>query len=302
MLYRPLGLFAQSSLKLDKIIRMTQNPAPFSHLDFLKLGGSLITRKAVPHTPRPEVLARLAQEIAAARRLQPERRLLLGHGSGSYGHVPARKYGTRLGVKTPEQWRGFTEVWRDANTLNRLVVDALLDAGLPAVSFPPSASVIARDGQVLTWDIAPIRAALEAGLLPVVQGDVIFDTVRGGTILSTEELFAHLAIRIHPARLLLAGIEPGVWSVYPPRIDRVSDAIIPEITPENLSVVLPALSGSQDTDVTGGMVSKVHQMLALVQALPDLEVRIFSGQQPGCLQEVLAGGYDGTRIRAASKL
>jgi len=205
-------------------------------------------------------------------------------------------------VQTPEQWQGFADVWRDANMLNRLVVDALRDAGLPVVSFPPSASVTARDGQVATWDIAPLWAALEAGLLPVVQGDVIFDTVRGGTILSTEELFAYLASQLHPARLLLAGIEPGVWLAYPPRLDRVSAGIVPEITPENFQTVLPALSGSLDTDVTGGMVSKVHQMLALVQELPGLEVRIFSGQQPGCLQEVLSGGCDGTRISASSTL
>jgi isopentenyl phosphate kinase len=281
---------------------MIQNIGSDPNLDFLKLGGSLITRKAVPRTPRPDVLARLAGEIAEDRRLHPERRLLLGHGSGSYGHVPARKFGTRQGVRTPEQWQGFAEVWRDANALNRLVVDALRAAGLPVVSFPPSASVTARDGQVIDWNIAPLQAALEAGLLPVIQGDAIFDSVRGGTILSTEELFVYLASRLHPARLLLAGSEPGVWSVYPPRLDRVSAGIVSQITPENFQTVLPALSGSQATDVTGGMASKVLQMLALVQELPGLEVRIFSGQQPGCLQEVLAGGCDGTRISAASTL
>ena len=281
---------------------MIQNPIPGSSLDFLKLGGSLITRKAVPRTPRPEVIDRLAQEIAQAMHFHPERRLLLGHGSGSYGHVPARKYGTRQGVQTPEQWQGFAEVWRDANTLNRLVVDALRDAGLPVIAFPPSASVTAQDGQVITWNVAPLQAALEAGLLPVVQGDVIFDTARGGTILSTEELFVHLARQLHPSRLLLAGIEPGVWPIYPPRLDEVSDGIVPEITPENFQSVLPALSGSQDADVTGGMASKVRQMLALVQELPGLEVRIFSGQQPDCLRGVLSGGMEGTKISASSTL
>jgi isopentenyl phosphate kinase len=167
------------------------------------------------------------------------------------------------------------------------------------VSFPPSASVTARDGQVVAWDIAPLRAALEAGLLPVVQGDVIFDTVRGGTILSTEELFAHLARHLHPALLLLAGIEPGVWPVYPPP---AGAGIIPEITPLNYTEVLPALGGSQATDVTGGMASKVRQMLALVEDLPGLKVLVFSGQQPGTVRDVLLGVNEGTRIRASSTL
>jgi isopentenyl phosphate kinase len=271
--------------------------APSSNLPaqliFLKLGGSLITDKSVPRTPRLEVLRRLVQEIAEARGANPALSLLLGHGSGSFGHVPARQYGTRQGVRTSEQWRGFAEVWREANALNRLVVDALYEAGLPVVSFPPSASVTARDGQVAAWDITPLRAALEAGLLPVVQGDVIFDTIRGGAILSTEEIFEHLARHLHPARLLLAGIEPGVWKIHPP----LSDMIYSEITPENLAEVLPALGGSQTTDVTGGMASKVGQMLALVQALPGLEVLIFSGLKPGLVREALLGGMEGTKIR-----
>jgi len=293
---------------------------------FLKLGGSLITEKTVPRTPRPEVLRRLAQEIAEARQANPGLRLLLGHGSGSFGHVPARQYGTRQGVRTPGQWRGFAEVWREANALNRLVVDALQEAGLPVVAFPPSASVTARAGQVAAWDLAPLRAALEAGLLPVVQGDVIFDTVRGGTILSTEEIFEHLARHLRPTRLLLAGIEPGVWKVYPPlspdSVEKsrnqgvlggvgagpgpaptqdipifASSGIIREITPENYTEVLPILGGSQATDVTGGMASKVRQMLALVQALPGLEVLIFSGLKTGLVREALLGGMEGTKIR-----
>ena len=71
-----------------------------SKLVFLKLGGSLITVKDQPHTPRLDVIERLAQEIAAARSADPGLQILLGHGSGSYGHVPASQFHTRQGVKT----------------------------------------------------------------------------------------------------------------------------------------------------------------------------------------------------------
>jgi isopentenyl phosphate kinase len=267
-------------------------------LFFLKLGGSLITEKAVPSTPRREVLARLAGEIAEALAERPDLRLIVGHGSGSFGHVPARQYDTRQGVHTTEQWRGFAEVWREANALNRLVIDALLTAGLPVVSFPPSASVTACDGRVANWDTAPLCAALEAGLLPVVQGDVIFDTARGGTILSTEELFVHLVSRLHPARLLLAGIEPGVWKIYPSPSRNVRAGSEPTPATQNTPIsdmIFPEISLA--TDVTGGMASKVRQMLALVQELPELEVLIFSGQKPGLVREALLGAMEGTKIR-----
>lgn len=276
---------------------MVKKSRLITQLTFLKLGGSLITEKTVPRTPRPEVLTRLAQEIAEARDVNPALRLLLGHGSGSFGHMLASQYATRQGVNTPEQWRGFAEVWWDAASLNRLVVEALREAGLPAISFPPSASVTACDGQVGAWEFGPICAALNAGLLPVVQGDVIFDTVRGGTILSTEELFAHLARHLKPSRLLLAGNEPGVWKESPDPAAVTSIEIIPEITPTNFIEILPTLGGSQATDVTGGMASKVKLMLALVHDLPGLEVMIFSGKQPGLVQRALLGENEGTKIR-----
>jgi len=268
-------------------------PKPIS-LQFLKLGGSLITDKNVPRTPKTSAIHRLAHEIAEAISQHPEMRLILGNGAGSFGHILAKKYNTHQGVHTPEAWRGFTEVWREAFELNRLVIDALHTAGLPAMTFPPSAGVIASDGQITSWDLAPIQAALEAGLLPVIHGDVVFDTQRGGTILSTEDLFAYLARHLHPQRILLAGLEEGVWADYP-----TCTQLILEITPRNINQVSSALGGSTAADVTGGMASKVWQSLTLVQELPNLEVLIFSGEAPGNVRQALLGARVGTTVKAS---
>ncbi len=262
-----------------------------SDLCFVKLGGSLITEKEKPHTPRPQIIARLATEIASVRQTNPDLQILLGHGSGSFGHVPARKYGTRQGVHSDEGWRGFAEVWKEANQLNRLVMDALAEAGLPAISFPPSASVWTDGGQVRNWNLQPLQAALQAGLLPVVFGDVVFDDQRGGAILSTEDLFRHLAQKFRPARILLAGIEPGVWADYP-----ACTRYLPEITPESFEDVRQSLGGSAAVDVTGGMLSKVEQSLDIVTALPGLEVLIFTGEKAGNLEYALQGQRLGTCI------
>ncbi len=260
---------------------------------FLKLGGSLITDKSRPRTPRLGVLRRLVEEIAAARQANPGLRLILGHGSGSFGHVSASKFGTRQGVRTPQEWIGFVEVWRDAAALNHLVMGALADARIPAMSFPPSASVIAVDGKVAAWDIAPLSYALDAGLLPVVFGDVVFDRALGGTILSTEDIFTHLARYLYPERLLLAGHEPGVWADYP-----ACTQLLSEITPQSLAELGGVLGGSVATDVTGGMTSKVHQSLELAMEVPGLEVNIFSGEQAGLLARALSGERVGTVIHA----
>ena len=105
-------------------------------LQFLKLGGSLITDKSKPSTPFPDVISRLAAEIAAYVRNNPGDRLVIGHGSGSFGHIAGKKYNTRQGVYSPEQWLGFADVWMQASRLHRLVIEALVEAGTPCSWLP----------------------------------------------------------------------------------------------------------------------------------------------------------------------
>jgi isopentenyl phosphate kinase len=268
-------------------------PIPGEPLLFLKLGGSLITEKDHAHTARFNVLGRLAREISEARRDGWGRRLILGHGSGSFGHVPASRYNTRNGVHSSDEWTGFSEVWQEAAMLNHLVMQALQHVGLPAVAFPPSATLVAQDGHLQRWELGPLQMALQAGLLPVVYGDVVFDTQRGGTIFSTEDLFDHLARLLQPQSILLAGIEAGVWADYP-----TCTQLLDEIRPEFLKREGASLQASQFTDVTGGMRSKVRQSLDLVQAIPELEVWIFSGLEPGSVYRALCGQRSGTLIHA----
>jgi isopentenyl phosphate kinase len=265
-----------------------------SDLTFLKLGGSLITDKDRPRTARSDVLARLAGEIRGALADLPGLPLILGHGSGSFGHSAASRHGTRAGVRGQEGWRGFAEVWKDARALNQIVVEALESAGLPVIAFPPSAAVIARDGRAISWDLAPLRAALEAGLIPLINGDTIFDEQRGGTILSTEDLFFYLAHQLGPRRILLAGIEEGVWADFP-----VCSRMIDTITPETFAGYAAQIAGSASVDVTGGMLEKVRNMVDLAATQPNFEALIFSGARVGAVAGALAGSAPGTRIARA---
>lgn len=255
-------------------------------LVFLKLGGSLLTDKTQPQALRADVLARLAAEIAAALDQRPALRLLVGHGSGSFGHVVARRYGTRNGVRTAEEWRGYAETAHSAAELNRLVVDALWGAGVPALRIQPSASARCRDGELVSMDERPVIVALEHGLTPVVHGDVALDDVRGGTIVSTEQIFRWLAPRLRPERVLLVGEVAGVLTADP--ASGRPAQVIPEIYPDMLPDLAQVLGGSRGVDVTGGMVVKVQEMLALIAAIPSLRgVQVISGLVPGLVREVL---------------
>ncbi|GAB4487768.1 MAG: isopentenyl phosphate kinase [Anaerolineales bacterium] len=260
-------------------------------LIFLKLGGSLITDKTRPYTPRLDILSDLARQILTAKQARPELALVLGHGSGSFGHVAATKHGTRQGAQTPEQWSGFAEVWFQASALNRFVMETLREAGVPALALAPVSAVTAREGKVARWDLTPLKSALSAGLVPVVYGDVVFDEARGGTILSTEDLFEHLARELRPDRILLAGLEAAVWADFPQRRNRLE-----KITPASFDEVKAGVGQSHGADVTGGMNSKVRQMLDLVTEISGLTAQIFSGEQSGNIYQALVGENLGTLI------
>jgi isopentenyl phosphate kinase len=262
-------------------------------LQFLKLGGSLITDKDHPHTLRADILVRISSEIACYLTENPENQLVIGHGSGSFGHVPANEYGTKQGVKSQQEWLGFHKVWQEARALNLAVMQSLLDAGIPVVNFPASGSVTPSSAEIVAWNIEPIRSALGHGLTPVIYGDVAFDQALGGTILSTEDLFHHLALRLHPTRILLAGLEEGVWQDYP-----VCSMLAKEITPESYQPLAQAIQGSQSTDVTGGMLTKVGMMIELIRQNPKTRCQIFSGLPQSSIYNALMGDPIGTTIVA----
>ena len=71
-----------------------------------------------------------------------------------------------------------------------------------------------------------------------------------------------------------------------------------ELTRELFSQISQGVGGSRETDVTGGMLSKVEQMLKLTGEIPDLSIQIFSGEKPGNLKKALKGVHIGTIISA----
>ncbi|HWQ16202.1 MAG TPA: isopentenyl phosphate kinase [Roseiflexaceae bacterium] len=260
-------------------------------LTFVKLGGSVITDKTRPETPDLVAIARLAEELRAALDAEPTLRVILGHGSGSFGHVYARRYGVHLGLAPGGDWRGFALTAAAALRLNRHVVDALLAAGVPALALQPSASLRAAGGTLASWDTWALERALEHGLLPVVHGDVAFDTSQGSAIISTEQLLLHLAATpsLRPARIVLVG-EAGVFTADP-RLDPAA-VRIPRIDATNIERVLAGAGGSHGVDVTGGMRGKVELMWQLVRGAPGLRVQLI-GPEPGLLARALLGQAEG---------
>jgi isopentenyl phosphate kinase len=258
---------------------------------FLKLGGSLITDKDRPYTARLVVIKRIAIEINQAIKENPDLTVVLGHGSGSFGHTAAMESGFIEAISSEGQWLGFQNVWIAAHKLNNLVMEECRKTGLPVISFPPSSSISTNKRKIKEWNTYPIKSALDHKLIPVIFGDTIFDKSLGGIILSTEELFLFLIDQFVPDRIILAGKEPGVWSDFPEKKN-----LIPKITPENYDILNKRIATSQSIDVTGGMQKKVEIMLEAVSNHPNLSVEIITGDVPGNILKSLNGIKTGTTI------
>jgi isopentenyl phosphate kinase len=254
---------------------------------FIKFGGSVITDKQQQECADIDTIRRLAEELRQALDAARDLRVVVGHGSGSFGHIYAQKYGIHRGLAPDDDWMGFALTSGAARRLNRIVVDELLAAGIPALALQPSTTLLARGGRLVHWETGSLERALERRMVPVIHGDVAFDDVRGSAIISTEQLLAHLATlpTLRPARIVLVG-EAGVYTADP-RINPQAERIA-RIDRRNIANVLAGAGGSHGVDVTGGMRSKVELMWQLVQTVPGLQVYLI-GPKPGSLKRALLG-------------
>ncbi len=256
----------------------------------IKLGGSLVTDKNQARTFRKDATARIVRQIKQLFATQNNSQLIIGHGSGSFGHFEAQRHRTIAGVSSGEDWLGFTKVGEAALALSQLVLREFVEAGLPVVRFQPSTLITAANGQIAAMEISLIIRALKEGLIPLVHGDIAFDTCLGGTIASTESIFVHLAKSLPTSKIILLGEVDGVLA---------SDGhLIKDVTPRSLHRIRSSLSGSSGVDVTGGMLQKVEEMVSLVVRYPQLQVVIANGHRANVLVDLLQNGqHIGTRIR-----
>lgn len=262
----------------------------------LKLGGSLITDKRERETARLDVLGRLAAELRDALAREGSQPVVVAHGSGSFGHMAAS--GTPLAqrdrrdVGDPRALALAAARTQDAAArLHRVVVEALLDAGLPAFSLAPSSFLWRAAGELHGGSFEPLFGALDLGLLPVGYGDVVVDREAGASICSTEALLSFLVDRLaaegrRAQRVLWLGETDGVLDP--------DGKPMPQITEEEIETARRAARGSSGVDVTGGMRLRIDVAWSLAQrGVPSW---ILDGRQPGVLRDALGGSTRGTRV------
>lgn len=244
------------------------------NLTLVKLGGSVITDKSKPFTARTDVIRKLAKKIIKLKNKNTD--LVIGHGSGSFAHLPASKYQTQLGNITKNSVWGFCLTADAAIQINRIVISEFLKLKLKVASFAPMSFIYESK-----FIVDHIKKALDLGIIPVIYGDVILNKKQGFHINSGEATLDFLARK-------LKKYYKKITIVYYTDTNGVYDnngKTIPLITPTNFKNIKKYLTGSSKIDVTGGMIHKVKESLKLVQKL-DAEVYIMNGLGRGEITKI----------------
>jgi isopentenyl phosphate kinase len=257
-------------------------------LAIIKLGGSLITHKGGRRSIRRQVLDRLATELAEAA-TRGRRRILLGHGSGSFGHVVAAEHGVHAGRGGAA---GASATQAVARELHEAVLEALRRAGLAVWSNAPSSGVVTAAGRPASVAVEPLERALESGLLAVTYGDVVMDRTAGHAICSTETALLAYARRL---RARGADLRNAYWFGKTDGIYDGAGATIPRLPVARARLLRADVGGSADTDVTGGMRHRLDTAIAF--AALGVTSWVLDGTQDGALSAALAGkNTGGTRV------
>lgn len=248
-------------------------------ITILKVGGSVITDKSADDgAAKLNEIERIASEIADFNG-----KLIIVHGAGSFGHPQVK----RFGLTGKFDHAGSIITHMSVRELNTMFVKALNSAGVNALPVHPMACAISENSRIKSMFLEPIEEMLANGFVPVLHGDMVMDTELGTSVLSGDQIVPYLAIQMKASRIGIGSAEEGV-------LDNKNE-LIPQISNENFNEVKEYLGGSSNTDVTGGMLGKVLELLNLSEQSSSISY-IFNASNSGNISDFLKGKNIGTAI------
>ncbi len=213
--------------------------------------------------------------------------LLIVLGGGAHGHQAAKEYGfDDPSTSSRRLIAGIPMIHRNMTILSSTICDVLLNNGFPAVVIPPFCFVHMSNGEVTNYSLETIRLALAERFVVVTHGDVCFDSKRGAAILSGDRLVIILANELAADCVLVGTDVDGVFDDDPH--NNPDARLIPVINGStNNEFSLPHAGPSRSIDVTGGMGTKIQELLHLHN--PQTFAAVFNLTVPGRLKQLLAG-------------
>lgn len=225
----------------------------------LKLGGSVITDKGNPVTPRRQAIRSIAEALSGL-----DEPMIIVHGGGSYGHYWSVVYDihTKPGRYDP---RGVAIVKNSMVKLNDIVLDSLTEGGLRPYSLPPAA--LFRSDTIVAESAAEARDIAESGMTPVTYGDVLWRGDQTTYILSGDAIMGRLAHLLKPRLCIFATDVDGLYR------DLKDGRPVDVVDDHNFRI------SEVKMDVTGGMRRKVDEAAGIAGHVCD--VLFLNGNKPG---------------------
>jgi isopentenyl phosphate kinase len=244
----------------------------------IKLGGSVITDKTRENSFKQDIVDRLSVEFKKANK-----KSIIIHGAGSFGHIIAKKYNLNQGFESDDQLHGFSLTHAMVQKLNSLVMDSLHENGISAVSIPPHSILKLDDHEPYKINVSIFKDYLDLGFTPVTFGDVVLDKKLGFSICSGDLLIQLLTEHFQPDKAVFVIDVDGLFTSNP-KIDE--DAKLIEKVSLNelldLSTVL-----DPHADVTGGMGGKLDSIKKISEL--GIDTVLLNGNKPERLYKVLVG-------------
>ncbi|XP_034270121.1 uncharacterized protein LOC117663776 [Pantherophis guttatus] len=234
----------------------------------LKLGGSALTQKNQFETLKTESLRRAAILVSLLWEAG-ERRCIIVHGAGSFGHFQAKEFNVALGTSggsaaSDHLRQGLCLTRLSVTKLNHVVTEQLMNTGVPAVGISPFGTWQTKNKNVIKAGIDAVKNVLDAGYIPVLHGDCTLDLEQHCCILSGDTIIEVLAKTLSPKRVVFLTDVKGIYSCPPDTPGaRLVDSIV--IGPER-TMEPTVFTSALPHDSTGGMSLKLQTAINIVSS------------------------------------
>ena len=242
----------------------------------IKLGGSIITNKEKPLSPRRKTIDNILKQISKIKE-----QIVIVHGGGSYGHYWSVKYDmhTKPAKTSP---KGVAVVKNSMVELNKIILDSALKNKISPYALPPTDFM--SGNKPIKNKILTINEIAKSGLTPITYGDALWFGQKKSYILSGDVIMTTLAKILKPRLSLFILNVDGVYS------DLKTKKLIYDFKKEKPEIK------NNTMDVTGGMTRKITEANKMAQS--GLKVFFVNGNKPKRISDAILGKrFEGTLFR-----
>ena len=134
-----------------------------------------------------------------------------------------------------------------------MIVNAMINHGVPVLPFSPSNIMVTDNGMVSTFFKDSLLKALEWGYVPLLYGDFVFDERKSCVIYSGDQLCLEVSKLMNASTIIFCLDVAGIYDKDPKKFNDAK--LIKELNHDEIPKFLSGVS--KGDDVTGGLYNKI---------------------------------------------